>query len=116
MFLIKSEAGVHGVDYTKGLEDGRHCGVNHPYVTKACRPVLYTEENYMYSKLEDRVDYDSLSDREKLELGEPIFFASPLFMALGKTGVRQVTEIAELDVQGRLIAKETRIRDEYENR
>lgn len=115
MYLVKiSNPGVHGVDYTKGLEDGRHCGVRHLYQTKYCRPVLYTEKDGMMYK-EERVEYDSLTDEEKLELGEPVFFGSPLFIALGKTGIRQVTEIAELDVQGRMIARETRIREEYED-
>ena len=116
MYLIKIEnPGIHGVDYTKGLEDGRHCGVRHLYQTKCCRPILHTEEECWASE-ELRVDYDSLSDGEKLELGEPLFFGSPLFRALGGKTTRYLTEIAELDVRGQTIAHETRIREEYEDR
>jgi hypothetical protein len=39
---------VHGVDYTRGLEDGRKCGKVHEFCTKTvngkCCVVLWTEE------------------------------------------------------------------------
>ena len=118
MYLIKNDPdlGVHGVDYIKGLEDGRTCGLNHPYWTTKCRPILFTEEDKEKSfKTWEFIDYDSLSEREKLELGEPLFWGSPLHRALMKIKVVNRTEIAELDVHGQLIAHETRVREEYEN-
>lgn len=118
MFLVKNseetQKAVHGVDYTKGLEDGRHCGKVHPYHTVKCRPVLYT--GHSWASETDLVDYDTLSDKEKLELGEPLFFGSPLHRALTDIKIRRLTEIAELDVHGQVIAHETRVREEYENR
>ena len=110
----ETQNAIHGVDYTKGLEDGRQCGVVHPYNTVRCRPVLYTYREMKYDK-ESYIDYDSLSEKEKLQLGEPLFFGSPLHRALANTKIRNLTEIAELDVHGQLIAHETRVREEYEN-
>lgn len=119
MYLVKVENPLlHGVDYTKGLEDGRHCGIRHPYYTTACRPMLYTEKDAMtMGKPDTWVDYDTLSDEEKLELGEPLFFGSPLHRALSNVKTRNRTVISELDVQGRIIAEEVRVREEfsYEN-
>jgi hypothetical protein len=107
---------VHGVDYTKGLEDGRQCGKVHPYNTVKCRPVLYKEEDIVSGQETEYLDYETLSDREKLELGEPLFFGSSLHRALASIKLRRLTEIAELDVHGQTIAYETRVREEYEDR
>lgn len=84
MWLHKLETpGVHGVDYHKGLEDGKVCLRIHEYDTKQCRPVLYTDEQKesMWSD-SDWIDYDSLTEREKLILGEPVFFNSSHFRAI----------------------------------
>lgn len=35
---------IHGVDYHKGLEDGRRCGRVHEYMTRSCKPIVFTEE------------------------------------------------------------------------
>lgn len=110
-----TQTAVHGVDYTKGLEDGRHCGKVHFYNTVKCRPVLYDLED-VENDPEGYLDYEVLSDREKRELGEPLFFGSPLHRALADIKVRKLTAIAELDVHGQTIATETRVREENENR
>lgn len=46
MFLIRVQGPprVHGVNYRKGLEDGRECGRVHEFHTRCCKPVAYTEE------------------------------------------------------------------------
>ena len=120
MYLIKVQEPIpiHGVDYTKGLEDGRHCGVRHPYQTRFCRPILYKREDCSWAKEEELTDYNSLTDQEKFELGEPLFWGSPLHRALSDVKIRNRTVIAELDVQGRVVAEETRVREEFsvENR
>ena len=110
----ETQNAVHGVDYTKGLEDGRQCGKVHPYHTVKCRPVLYRKEDIGDTQGKF-IAYKNLSEREMLELGEPLFFGSPLHRALCDIKVRRLTEIAELDVHGQVIAHETRVREEYEN-
>lgn len=100
MYLIKNSGNaVHGVDYTKGLEDGEHCGKIHPYQTKRCRPVLFPKDTTPFS--ENTVDYNSLTDREKLELGEPVFFQSPLFHALSGGRRNYVTYHHSLTYNGK---------------
>lgn len=53
----KQEA-IHGVDYHKGLEDGRTCGKRHEFMTKNCVPVVYTEEE-LYGNLDNFVELKS---------------------------------------------------------
>ena len=90
---VKTPA-VHGVDYHKGLEDGRVCLRVHEYETKHCRPVLYTDEQKesWHYKSNEWVDYESLTEREKLILGEPIFFNSSNFRAMDKDYRNEVTK------------------------
>jgi hypothetical protein len=66
---------IHGVDYFKGLKGKEQCGRVHKYNTKYCRPVLYTDEDKeMWNDQDGFVRYEDLEDREKLILGNPIFF------------------------------------------
>jgi hypothetical protein len=76
LWLKKTENNaIHGVDYFKGLKDREQCGRIHEYETKHCRPILYTDEDKeMYNDQGDFVRYEALDDREKLILGNPIFF------------------------------------------
>ena len=111
MYLIKSKnSGVHGIDYTKGLEDGRPCGKIHEFLTVYCRPLLLTKEEAQKSwKFDEIVDYDKFSDREKLLLGEPIFWGSPLHNALMEIKTRRVLEEVKIDVNGREINRKAEI-------
>ena len=50
MYLVLADPkrGVHGVDYVKGLEDGRTCGRVHEFQTRDCHPLYITEEELDY--------------------------------------------------------------------
>jgi hypothetical protein len=100
--------GIHGVDYIKGLEDGRHCGKFHPYNTVRCRPVLYVEDGIFESEYKF-VNYDSLTDKEKLELGEPLFFGSPLHRAITNVKIRNTIEEVNFDVYGQEVSREVTV-------
>jgi hypothetical protein len=41
---LETRNAVHGVDYHRGLEDGRECGTVHEFMTKNCQPVIFTED------------------------------------------------------------------------
>jgi len=76
MYLQKTYSdAVHGVDYTKGIPPGHFCGRVHKYQTRGCRPVLFAAWERAGDR-KDYVDYNSLSDKEILALGEPVFLSS----------------------------------------
>jgi|SRR3990167_2243747 len=112
MYLILSHNdGIHGIDYTKGLEDtDMHCGKVHKYWTVKCRPVLLTKKEAQVSwKKEDLVNYDSFSDDEKLVLGEPIFWLSSLHRYFMKPRIKTTKEVINIDVNGEEIDRETTV-------
>lgn len=111
MYLIKSKnSGVHGIDYTKGLEDGRLCGKVHEFMTLYCRPLLLTKEEAQKNwKFDEVVNYDELSDQEKLLLGEPIFWGSSLHNALKGIKTRRVLEEVEIDTYGQKINRKVEV-------
>src|SRR3990167_7409623 len=112
MYLVLSHNnGIHGIDYTKGLEEtDRHCGKVHKYQTVHCRPLLYKKTDAQKEwKKEEVVNYDSLSDEEKYELGEPIFWLSSLHKFLTKSKRTTLKETVEIDVHGEEISREVSI-------
>jgi len=96
----ETQSAVHGVDYHKSLEDGTVCNRVHEFNTVHCRPVLYMEPQ---SDSAQYIDYDGLSDREKLILGEPIFFGSSLHRSINKAKLVTHTDVTTYNAQGEKI-------------